>query len=219
METMDTTSYPTLPRLNEPAPDFEADTTFGRVRLSDYRGKWVVMYSHPADFTPVCTTEFMGFAARKPEFDALNVQLLGLSIDSIFSHIAWVNAISEKFGQVTPFPIIADLDMHVSRLYGMIHPKAATTQAVRALFIIDPEGILRLMIYYPMTTGRNIDEIIRVVKALQTADQYHVNTGANWQPNDPVIVSPPRTMDELAARKKDSTLNIKDWYFSTKTLQ
>ncbi|CAB1129299.1 Peroxiredoxin 2 [Candidatus Hydrogenisulfobacillus filiaventi] len=209
---------PSLPRLNEPAPDFEADSTVGRIRLSDFRGKWVVMYSHPADFTPVCTTEFMAFSRRKAEFDALNTQLLGLSIDSVFSHLAWVNAIREKFGEHTPFPIIADLDMHVSRLYGMIHPKAATTQAVRALFIIDPQGILRLMIYYPMTTGRNIDEVLRVLKSLQTVDQYQVNTGANWQPGDPVIVSPPKTVEGLEERRGEAGLECKDWYFCTRKL-
>lgn len=218
METTEILATQPMPRLNEPAPDFEADTTFGHIHLSDYRGKWVVMYSHPADFTPVCTTEFMGFSERKKEFDDLNTQLLGLSIDSIFSHIAWVNSIQETFGQHTPFPIIADLDMHVSKLYGMIHPKAATTQAVRALFIIDPEGILRLMIYYPMTTGRNIDEVVRVLKSLQTVDQYKVNTGANWQPGDAVIVSPPNTVSALDDRKKQKDVDCKTWYFCTKKL-
>ncbi|WP_242968653.1 peroxiredoxin [Sulfobacillus sp. hq2] len=218
MDTMQNYDIQPMPRLNEPAPEFEADTTFGHIRLSDFRGKWVVMYSHPADFTPVCTTEFMGFSARKKEFDEMNVQLLGLSIDSVFSHLAWVNSIQKDFGQHTPFPIIADLDMHVSKLYGMIHPKAATTQAVRALFIIDPEGILRLMIYYPMTTGRNIDEVIRVLKSLQTVDQYKVNTGANWQPGDPVIVSPPNTVKSLDERSAQKDVDCKAWYFCTKKL-
>ncbi|MCY0880969.1 MAG: peroxiredoxin [Firmicutes bacterium] len=214
---MENETVHSLPRLMEPAPDFEAVTTFGKIHLSDYRGKWVVMYSHPADFTPVCTTEFMGFSERKAEFDKLNVQLLGLSIDSVFSHIAWVNAIQEKFGQHTPFPIIADIDMHVSKLYGMLHPKASTTQAVRALFIIDPEGILRLMMYYPMTTGRNIDEVVRVLKSLQAVDQFKINTGANWQPGDPVIVSPPNTVQGMGESKPQG-VECKDWYFCTKKL-
>nr|WP_037912144.1 peroxiredoxin [Sulfobacillus thermosulfidooxidans] len=216
MEMNDMGIIPTLPRLNEPAPDFEAVTTFGPMKLSDYRGKWVLMYSHPADFTPVCTTEFIGFADAQEELAALNVQLLGLSIDSVFSHLAWVHAIQEKFGKHVPFPIIADIDMKVSRLYGMLHPAASNTQAVRALFIIDPEGIMRLMMYYPMTTGRNIQEVIRVIKALQTADAYKVNTGANWQPGDPVIVSPPKTVAAMDSPNQDVTCT--DWYFCTKTL-
>ncbi|AEW04094.1 peroxiredoxin [Sulfobacillus acidophilus DSM 10332] len=216
MDNSETLLAPSLPRLNEPAPDFEAMTTIGPIKLSDFRGKWVVMYSHPADFTPVCTTEFIGFADAQDELAGMNVQLLGLSIDSVFSHLAWVHAIQNKFGKHVPFPIIADIDMKVSRLYGMVHPAASTTQAVRALFIIDPEGILRLMMYYPMTTGRNIQEVIRVIKALQIADTYQVNTGANWRPGDPVIVSPPKTVDAMNTPREDLTCT--DWYFCTKEL-
>ena len=138
-----------LPRLNEPAPDFRAKTTFGERALADYRGKWLVLFSHPADFTPVCTTEFTAFARAADQFGALNTELLGLSIDSIFSHIAWVRNIEEKFGVVIPFPIIEDLKMTVASAYGMVHPGAGDTSAVRATFVIDPDGVLRAMLYYP----------------------------------------------------------------------
>jgi len=144
-----------MPCLNEPAPDFEAKTTHGVRKLADYKGKWLVLFSHPADFTPVCTTEFMAFAKAYPEFKKLNCELLGLSIDSYYSHVAWVRNIKEKFGVEIPFPIIEDLSMKVANAYGMIHPGAADTSAVRATFIIDPNGILRAMVYYPMTNGRS----------------------------------------------------------------
>jgi peroxiredoxin (alkyl hydroperoxide reductase subunit C) len=205
-----------MPRLNEPAPDFTAPTTHGEKSLSDYRGKWLVLFSHPADFTPVCTTEFMAFARRADEFRAIDTELLGLSIDSNFSHIAWVRNIKEKFGVDIPFPIIADLKMEVAKKYGMIHPGAADTSAVRATFIIDPEGILRAMVYYPMTNGRSIDEILRLVKALQTTDKYKVATPEGWRPGDPVIVPPPATVDEAEKRFEMKDAEVKDWYFVTR---
>lgn len=161
-----------LPRLNEPAPAFDALTTHGRKSLADYHGKWLILFSHPADFTPVCTTEFTAFARRADDFAALNTELIGLSIDSHYAHIAWVRSIKESFGVDIRFPIIADLDMKVAQAYGMIQPGASDTQAVRATFIIDPEGILRAMVYYPMTNGRSIDEFYRLVQALQTADNH-----------------------------------------------
>ena len=207
---------PAMPRLNEPAPDFTAPTTHGEKSLSDYRGKWLVLFSHPADFTPVCTTEFMAFARRADEFRAINTELLGLSIDSNYSHIAWVRNIKEKFGVEIPFPIIADLKMEVAKKYGMIHPGAADTSAVRATFIIDPEGILRAMVYYPMTNGRSIDEILRLVKALQTTDKYKVATPEGWQPGDPVIVPPPATVEEAEKRFEMKDAEVKDWYFVTR---
>ncbi len=207
---------PAMPRLNEPAPDFTAPTTHGVKSLSDYRGKWLVLFSHPADFTPVCTTEFMAFARRADEFRAIDTELLGLSIDSTYSHIAWVRNIKEKFGVDIPFPIIADLKMEVAQKYGMIHPGAADTSAVRATFIIDPEGILRAMVYYPMTNGRSIDEILRLVKALQTTDKYKVATPEGWQPGDPVIVPPPATVDEAEKRLGMKDAEVKDWYFVTR---
>lgn len=165
-----------MPQLNKPAPDFEAQTTHGPKKLSDYRGKWVVLFSHPADFTPVCTTEFMAFAQRSEDFKALNTELLGLSIDGIHAHVAWVRNIKENFGVEINFPIIADLNMKVANAYGMVQPGASDTSAVRATFFIDPEGILRAMIYYPMTNGRSIDEALRLVKSLQTSQEHGVAT-------------------------------------------
>ena len=161
-----------MPILGEPAPDFEAVTTQGPIRLSDFKGKWVVMFSHPADFTPVCTTEFMAFAAVADELKALNVQLMGLSIDSVPSHLAWIRSIKEKMGVDIGFPIIADLDMKIAKKYGMIHPGQSSTAAVRTVFFIDDKGILRAMIYYPLSNGRYMPEIIRLVKSLQTTDKH-----------------------------------------------
>ncbi len=209
---------PVYPRLNEPAPEFTAPTTHGQKSLSDYRGKWLVLFSHPADFTPVCTTEFVAFAKRAKDFAEINTELLGLSIDSNFSHIAWVRNIREKLGVEIPFPIIADLKMEVAKKYGMIHPAAADTSAVRATFIIDPEGILRAMVYYPMTNGRSIDEILRLVKALQTTDKHGIATPEGWQPGDKVIVPPPATIDEAEERMKMENAEVTDWYFVKKDL-
>jgi peroxiredoxin (alkyl hydroperoxide reductase subunit C) len=205
-----------MPRLNEPAPAFDAPTTHGRRKLEDYRGKWLVLFSHPADFTPVCTTEFMAFARRHAEFQSLNAELLGLSIDSHYSHIAWVRNIKEKFGIEIPFPIIADLSMEVASSYGMIHPGAADTSAVRATFIIDPEGVLRAMVYYPMSNGRSIDEFLRLVKAMQTSDANGVATPEAWQPGDKVIVPPPASIDEANARLESGEYECTDWYFCKK---
>ncbi|ETN87928.1 peroxiredoxin [Thermus sp. NMX2.A1] len=208
----------TLPRLNEPAPDFVAKTTAGELRLSDLKGKWVVLFSHPADFTPVCSTEFLAFARRQKEFEELGVQLVGLSIDSIYSHLAWLKDLEEMSGIAINFPVIADLDMKVSKLYGMIHPAASETAAVRAVFIIDPNGILRGMLYYPLTTGRNIDEILRFIQALQFTDRTGLNTPADWQPGEPAIVKPPATLDEVKAdeaRKAEYT-EYKRWYLRLK---
>lgn len=207
-----------LPLIGDEAPDFDVETTHGPLKLSDMRGKWVVLFSHPADFTPVCTTEFIGFADRADEFEARNVQLIGNSVDSVFSHLAWVNAIKEKQGVEIPFPIIADLEMDVARKYGMIHPVSNGTAAVRAVFVIDDKGIIRAMVYYPMNAGRNIDEVLRLVDALQTSDREGVSCPANWQPGDEVVVGAPRTQEQLNARVKDSSLNLKDWYLATKKL-
>lgn len=206
-----------FPRLNEPAPAFDALTTDGRKTLDDYKGKWLVLFSHPADFTPVCTTEFVAFANRADEFAALDTQLLGLSIDSHYAHIAWMRSIKDSFGVEIPFPIIADLDMKVAQAYGMIQPGASDTQAVRATFIIDPEGVLRAMVYYPMTNGRSVEEFVRLVKALQTADTQKVATPENWQPGDDVIVPTPQTAAAAEARMSEG-FETKDWYFSTKSL-
>jgi peroxiredoxin (alkyl hydroperoxide reductase subunit C) len=207
-----------LPILGELAPDFEATTTYGRVKLSDFRGKkWVVMFSHPADFTPVCTTEFIAFTSMYDEFVKLNVQLMGLSIDSVHSHLAWVNSLREKMGVKVPFPIIADLDMKVAHLYGMIHQGYSSTATIRAVFFIDDKGILRAMIYYPSSNGRYIPEIIRLVKALQTTDKYGVATPANWQPGEKVVVPAPATAEALEKRLKEG-YECKDWYLCFKNL-
>lgn len=206
-----------MPRINEPAPAFEARTTQGVKKLEDYRGKWLVLFSHPADFTPVCTTEFMAFAKHYDDFKSVNTELLGLSIDSYYSHVAWVRNIKEKFDVDIQFPIIEDLSMAVAKAYGMIHPGAADTSAVRATFIIDPEGILRAMVYYPMTNGRSIPEFLRLVKALQTSDEHKVATPEGWKPGDKIIVPPPSDMDAVDARVNEG-YDCTDWYFCTKAL-
>jgi peroxiredoxin (alkyl hydroperoxide reductase subunit C) len=204
-----------FPVLGEPAPDFEAETTQGPIKLSDLKGKWVVMFSHPADFTPVCTTEFMAFAKIYDDLKALNVNLIGLSVDSISAHLAWVHDIKEKMGVAIPFPIIADLTMKVAKKYGMIHKGQSSTAAVRCVFFIDDKGIMRAMIYYPLQNGRFMPEIIRLVKALQTTDKFKVSTPANWQPGDKVVVPPPKTAAEMEKRPTEG-YECKDWYLCFK---
>ena len=206
-----------LPRINEPAPDFKVNTTHGERSLADYKGKWLVLFSHPADFTPVCTTEFIGFAKAADTFKAMNCELLGLSIDSIYSHLAWMQSIKNNFGVEITFPIIDDIKMEVAQAYGMIHPGAADTQAVRATFFIDPEGKLRAMVYYPMCYGRSIDEFVRLLQALQTSDANKIATPEGWTPGCDVIVPPPKTPAAIEARKAEGYA-MKDWYFSTKSL-
>jgi peroxiredoxin 2/4 len=215
---MEATTAPALPRLNEPAPDFKAVSTQGEISLSQFKGKWVVLFSPPADFTPVCTTEFIEFARRQEEFDKLNVQLIGLSIDSIYAHIAWIRNIEEHFGVSIGFPLIADLDMKVAQAYGMIHPGAASTATVRCVFIIDDKGIVRAMVYYPLTNGRNIDEVVRVVKALQTHEQYKVATPANWQPGEKVILPAPLTQGS-AEERVQAGYECTDWYFCKREIE
>lgn len=200
-------------RLNEPAPQFRAVTTAGELSLSDFKGKWVILFSHPADFTPVCTTEFLGFSELYDEFVKRNVQLLGLSVDSVYSHIAWMKNIEANFGVQVKFPIIADLDMKVAQLYGMIQPGASATAAVRAVFVIDPDQILRAMIYYPLSTGRNMQEILRLVDALQLNTAKGVATPANWRPGDKVIVPAPVTKEGADKRPSEGYETV-DWYFS-----
>jgi peroxiredoxin (alkyl hydroperoxide reductase subunit C) len=217
----DTATVVDNPRLelNGPAPDFEAATTHGPIKLSQWeKGKWVILFSHPADFTPVCTTEFIEFANRNAEFESRNVALLGNSIDSLFSHIAWVRNIETNFGVKVPFPIIADLDQKVARLYGMIHAPSSATAAVRCVFFIDPKRLVRAMIYYPLNVGRNFDEILRAVDALQTVDRHGVACPANWRPGDAVIVPPPATTKAAEERVKSREFEVKDWYFSKKKI-
>jgi peroxiredoxin (alkyl hydroperoxide reductase subunit C) len=209
---------PAMPRLNEPAPAFDAKTTHGPKKLSDYQGKWLVLFSHPADFTPVCTTEFVAFSKNHARFQALNCELLGLSIDSNFAHIAWARSIEEKFGVKVPFPIIEDLSMKVAHAYGMIQPGASDTSAVRATFFIDPESKLRAMVYYPMSNGRSVEEFLRLLEALQTSDKHGVATPEAWKPGDKVIVPPPQTQ-AAAERRKDEGYDYTDWYFSKKELK
>lgn len=214
---MDTQLY-NMPLIGDQAPDFEAMTTIGKLKFSDYiKGKWTILFSHPADFTPVCTTELSGFAREKDYFEQHNTKLIGLSIDSIHSHIAWVNNVREKTGVLFHFPIIADIDMKVSKLYGMLQPGASETAAVRAVFFIDPNGKIRLIMYYPLNVGRNMEEIKRVLEAMQTADEYKVALPLNWKKGEKVIVPPPKTMIELEERLA-SKLEMVDFYLAKKEL-
>jgi len=208
----------TMPRIGDQAPDFSAMTTQGMVQFSEFiKGSWVILFSHPADFTPVCTTEMTGFALREDEFTALNTKLIGLSIDSIHSHVAWVNNVREKMGILMKFPIIADIDMKVSKLYGMLQPGESETAAVRAVFFIDPNGKIRLIMYYPLNVGRNMDEIMRALLALQAADKHKVALPLNWQPGDKAIVPPPKTIAEMEERLK-SDYEMVDFYLAKKSI-
>jgi len=211
-------SLPSLPRIGDPAPQFEAVTTHGPIKLEDYKGTWLVLFSHPADFTPVCTTEFIAFQQIYPRLKELNTELLGLSVDSLPAHIAWTRNIEEKSGVKIEFPVIADLSRQVAIKYGMIHPNESSTETNRAVFVIDDKQKIRAIIYYPLTTGRNMDEIVRLVEALQTTDKYQVSTPANWRKGDKVIVPPPQTQQAAEERVKDSNLEVIDWYLSKKEL-
>lgn len=210
-----------IPRINEQAPDFQAKSTNGVIRLSDYtsRGKWVLLFSHPADFTPVCTTEFVEFARNHQEFEKRNVQLIGVSVDSVPAHIAWLRNIEQNFNVKVDFPVVADLDQKVAGLYGLVHEAASDTAPVRAIFFIDPKQNVRALLYYPQSLGRNIDEIVRVFDALQTADANAVSTPANWVPGRPVVVPPPQTKQDADLRAKgNGDLKVKDWYYAEKEL-
>lgn len=215
METMTT-----IPRIGDKAPDFSAVTTKGVLKLSEYnKDHWVILFSHPADFTPVCTTEMSGFAAEQESFfEKNNTKLLGLSIDSIHSHIAWVDNVRKNTGIYFKFPIIADLDMKVARLYGMLQPNESETAAVRTVFFIDPAGTIRLVMYYPLNVGRNMAEIKRVLLALQTSDKHKVAIPLNWQPGEKVIVPPPKTLADYEARLEDTSLEKTDWYLAKKMI-
>ena len=215
-----------MPLLGEKVPSFTAKTTHGVINFpDDFKGKWVVLFSHPADFTPVCTTEFVAFQKRYEEFEKLNVQLIGLSIDQVFSHIKWVEWIKEKLGVEIKFPIIADDTGEIAKKYGMIHPGKGTN-TVRAVFIIDPNGVLRAVLYYPQEIGRNIDEILRLVKALQTSDKYGVALPADWPNNELIgdrVIIPPAT-DEKTARERleraaRKEIECYDWWFCCKELK
>ena len=215
METINT-----MPRIGDQAPDFEALTTHGPLKFSEYiKGNWAILFSHPADFTPVCTTELSGFAQNKDWFAARNTKLIGESIDSIHSHIAWVQAVREKTGVYMDFPIIADIDMKVAKLYGMLHENASNTAAVRAVFFIDPKGIIRLVMYYPLNVGRNMEEIKRVLEAMQTADANSCAMPLNWKKGDKVIVPPPKTLKDLDARLSEKGIELIDFYLAKKDLE
>lgn len=209
-----------IPLLGEKIPSLEVQTTHGKKRIpDDYKGKWIVLFSHPADFTPVCTTEFVAFAKRNEQFKQLNAELIGLSIDQVFSHIKWVEWIKEKIGVEIPFPIIADDMGKVATAFGMVHPGKGTN-TVRAVFLIDPNGIIRLMIYYPQEVGRQIDEILRALRALQISDMNKVALPENWPNNelikDKVIIPPPK--DILEAEKRMNPKEGYDWWFTYKSL-
>ena len=213
-----------LPLIGDPAPAFKALTTKGTVNFpEDYKGKWVLFFSHPSDFTPVCTTEFMTVASMEEEFRALNTELLGLSVDSLYSHIAWIRRIEElswngmEHVQVN-FPVIADLNMKVAHKYGMLQPNVSSTQAVRAVFIIDPQSVIRAIVYYPLNLGRNFDEIKRTIQALQKADEDHCSTPANWRPGGDVLIPSPVPCDEAKermAREAEDEYAL-DWFLNFK---
>lgn len=216
---METTQSFQMPRIGDAAPDFDALTTIGKLKFSEYcKDSWVILFSHPADFTPVCTTELTGFANEQEYFARKNTKLIGLSIDSIHSHIAWVNNVREKTGVYMRFPIIADIDMKVAKLYGMLQPGESETAAVRAVFIIDPKGMIRLVMYYPMNVGRNMEEIKRTLEALQTSAKHSVSMPLNWVPGDKVIAPAPKTLEALDERLA-SKLEMVDFYLAKKALE
>ncbi len=208
----------TMPRIGDAAPDFTAVTTHSQaMKFSEWQGdSWVILFSHPADFTPVCSTELAEFARRAADFAAINTKLIGLSVDSIHSHLAWVENLKQTLGVEINYPIIADLDTKVAQLYGMIHPGESATVTVRAVFIIDPKRTIRAIIYYPLNAGRNIDEIYRITRALQAADAYACATPVNWRPGEKVVVPPPKTVEEVAERlsHKGKDYDVKDFYLS-----
>ena len=214
-----------MPRIGDPAPEFKAITTQGKINFPiDYSGSWVILFSHPADFTPVCTSEFMTFASMEDQFAKANCKLVGLSVDGLYSHIAWLRTIKEKIeykgmkNVEVKFPLIEDITMEVAKKYGMIQPGEATTKAVRAVFFIDPKGIIRTILYYPLSLGRNFPELYRVLVGLQTADNFDCATPADWQPGDDVIVPPAGSCGTAKDRMEGKEENVKcyDWFFCTK---
>ena len=214
-----------MPRIGDAAPKFVATTTQGQINFpSDYKGDWVILFSHPADFTPVCTSEFMTFATMEDQFAKANCKLVGLSIDGLYSHIAWLRTIKEKIEYKgmkdveVNFPLIEDITMEVAKKYGMIQPNEDSTKAVRAVFFIDPKGIIRAIIYYPLSLGRNFDELYRVIVALQAADEFGIATPADWRPGDDVIVGPAGSCGTAKDRMGDAELDCKDWFFCTKKI-
>ena len=225
METLIENQVIPMPRIGDKAPAFKAVTTQGEINFpQDYSGKWVIFFSHPADFTPVCTSEFMTFAKMENEFSDLNCKLVRLSVDGLYSHIAWLRTIKEKIefrdmkNIEVKFPLIEDITMEVSKKYGMIQPGESSTKAVRAVFFIDPKGIIRAIIYYPLSLGRNFDELKRALVAMQTADKYSIATPADWRPGEDVIVPPAGSCGVAKERMESEDIKCVDWFFCTKAL-
>ena len=215
----------TFPLIGDVAPSFAANTTNGVIRFPEYfHGSWIIFFSHPLDFTPVCTSEFMAFQSMIDEFEKINTKIIGLSVGAITSHLAWFQSIhddivfNDRKNVSITFPVIEDLDMKISKLYGMIHENASDTKTVRAVFIIDPTGIIRTILYYPQSTGRNLMEIKRILIALQTTDTFKVSTPVNWMPGMPVIEPAPKTLSEMQKRLKDKKLDVQSWFFALRKL-
>jgi peroxiredoxin (alkyl hydroperoxide reductase subunit C) len=208
-----------IPRIGDPAPDFKAVTTQGEVSFHEWQGdKWVILFSHPADFTPVCSTELTEFAKRNAEFTKRNTKLIGLSIDSIHSHLAWRENLRQIFDVEIPYPMIADIDMKVASLYGMLHPGASATATVRAVFVIDPKHVVRALVYYPLNVGRNVDEVVRLLDGLQTTDKHACATPVNWKPGEKVIVPPPKSEADVKERATHKEYERFDFYLNKKSL-
>ncbi|HEX6171300.1 MAG TPA: peroxiredoxin [Chitinophagaceae bacterium] len=226
--TLENMTYTPMPRIGDTAPSFEAVSTQGAIKFpGDFTGKWIVLFSHPADFTPVCTSEFMTFAKMEDDFKKLNTQLVGLSVDGLYSHIAWLRTIKEKIefrgwkNVEVKFPLIEDITMEVAKKYGMIQPGESSTKAVRAVFFIDPAAKIRAIIYYPLSLGRNFEELKRVLIGLQTADKFSIATPADWKPGEDVIVPPAGscgTAEDRMQGKENGGLYCKDWFFCMKPL-
>jgi len=226
MEAVEEKVY-SMPRIGDIAPEFIAETTQGKINFpTDFKGKWVILFSHPSDFTPICTSEFVTFGKMQKEFEDLNCQLIGLSIDGLASHIAWLRTIKDKIEYKgmkdieIKFPLIEDIKMEVANKYGMIQPGVSDTKAVRAVFFIDPNSIVRTIIYYPLNLGRNFEELKRVLIGLQTIDKFGVALPADWQPGDDIVVPAPNSMDTASKRvdNHDSAMTVYDWFFTTKKL-
>lgn len=208
-----------IPRIGDLAPDFKAPTTVGEITFSDWqKGSWVVLFSHPADFTPVCSTELTEFARREGDFARKNTKLIGLSIDSIHSHLAWRENLKEILDIEIGYPLIADISMDVARKFGMLHDNVSATATVRAVFVIDPKRVVRALVYYPMSVGRNVDEILRLVEALQTTDAHSCATPVNWKPGEKVVVPPPKTVSDVQERATHKEYERFDFYLNKRSL-
>lgn len=213
-DVADTLRQPRPPFLYEPAPDFEARSTMGMISSTSYRGKWLLFFSHPADFTPVCTSEIIAFARIAPRFRELDCELLALSIDGLYSHLAWLRSITEHFNIDVPFPVIEDPSMAIANAYGMLPPKAVSSSTVRGMFLIDPDGIIKAISWYPISTGRSAEEALRMFQAIRMTWQENLYAPADWQPGRPGVVPPPKTIGDASARLTEN--NVTDWYYQTR---